>query len=52
MNTELNVAEILKRPSAVLPIAMSFTALVVVLAHITMFEVVRDADEGGAAHIW
>jgi len=35
-----------------LPITMSFAALAVVLVHIAMFGVTREADEGTAAHIW
>ena len=42
----------LKHPSALLPIAMSVAALAVVLAHIAIFGVVREADEGTAAHLW
>ncbi len=42
----------LKKPSAFLPLAMSFAALAVVLGHIAMFGAVREADEGTAAHIW
>jgi len=42
----------LKQPSALLPIAMSVAALAVVLAHIAIFGVVREADEGTAAHLW
>jgi hypothetical protein len=47
----MNVS-IMKHPSAVLPMAMSFAALAVVLVHITRFGVAREVDEGTAAHIW
>jgi hypothetical protein len=47
----MNVS-IMKHPSAVLPMAMSFAALGVVLVHITRFGVAREVDEGTAAHIW
>jgi hypothetical protein len=43
---------IVKKPSALLPLAMSLTALVMVLGSITMFGVVHQVDEGAAAHIW
>ncbi len=43
---------IMKKPSAFLPLAMSFAALATVLAHVAMFGVAREADEGTAAHIW
>lgn len=42
----------LKRPSAVIPLAMSFAALSLVLGHIAMFGGARQADEGTAAHLW
>ncbi len=40
----------MKLPSAFLPVAMSLAALATVLGHIVMFGVVREADEGAAAH--
>ena len=43
---------IVRRPSALLPMAMSLTALAVVLGHIAVFGAAREADEGAAAHIW
>jgi hypothetical protein len=42
----------LKKPSAFLPLAMSFAALATVLVHVALFGVAREADEGTAAHIW
>ena len=45
-------SSLLKRPSAFLPVAMSIAALTVVLTSVTFFGVVRDADEGTAAHLW
>ena len=44
--------QIIKKPSAFLPVAMSFAALATVLGHVAMFGAVREADEGTAAHIW
>jgi hypothetical protein len=41
-----------RRPSAFLPLAMSLTALAVVLGHIAIYGVAHEADEGAAAHIW
>jgi hypothetical protein len=43
---------IMKNPSAWFPMAMSLAALAVVLGHVAMFGVAREADEGTAAHIW
>jgi hypothetical protein len=48
----MTLSTILKQPSAFLPVAMSLAALATVLAHLAMFGVVREADEGAAAHIW
>lgn len=42
----------LKKPSAFLPLAMSFAALVLVLGHVALFGAVREADEGTAAHLF
>ena len=42
----------MKLPSAFLPLAMSLTALAVVLGHIAIYGAAREADEGAAAHIW
>lgn len=41
-----------RQPSAFVPMAMSLTALAVVLGSIIMFGVVHEADEGAVAHIW
>jgi hypothetical protein len=41
-----------KKPSAFVPMAMSLTALAVVLGSIFMFGVVHEADEGAIAHIY
>ena len=42
----------MKQPSAFLPMAMSLAALALVLVHLAIFGVVREADEGTAAHLW
>jgi hypothetical protein len=42
----------LKRPSALIPLAMSLAALSLVLGHVAMFGPAREADEGTAAHLW
>jgi len=42
----------MRRASAVIPIVMSAAALALVLIHIALFGVTREADEGAAAHIW
>jgi len=42
----------LKRPTALIPLAMSIAALSLVLGHIAIFGGARQADEGAAAHLW
>lgn len=44
--------QVLRRPSAFLPIAMSLTALAIVLIDISIFGAARQPDEGAAAHLW
>lgn len=43
---------LLKHPSAFLPLVLSFAALATVLAHLALFGTARQADEGTAAHLW
>lgn len=43
---------LLKKPSALLPLVLSFSALATVLVHVALFGVTREADEGTAAHLW
>lgn len=45
-------ASIMKKPSAIVPMAMSIAALGVVLGHIATAGIARQADEGMAAHSW
>jgi hypothetical protein len=47
-----SILSLSKKPSAFVPMAMSLTALAVVLGSIIMFGVVHEADEGAIAHIW
>ena len=48
----MNFSTMIKKRSAFLPVAMSFAALATVLSHVIIFGVVREADEGAAAHIF
>ena len=41
-----------KRPSALIPVAMSLIALATVIGYVAMFGTARQADEGAAAHVW
>ncbi len=43
---------VVRQPSAFIPLAMSLTALALVLAHIAVFGPAREADEGPTAHLW
>lgn len=43
---------LMKRPSAWVPIAMSLSALAMVLTHVAVFGAAREADEGTAAHVF
>lgn len=52
MNTQANLPNTLKHPSAFLPIMMSLLAVGVVLTHIAFFGTARQPDEGTAAHLW
>jgi hypothetical protein len=48
----MTLPQLLKRPSAFLPLAMSLTALAVVCGTVAIFGAPHDADEGAAAHIF
>jgi hypothetical protein len=48
----MNLRTMTKRPSAFVPVAMSFAALALVLVHILTSGAAREADEGAAAHLW
>jgi len=45
-------AALLRRPSAVIPVAMSVAALATTIGYAAMFGTARQADEGAAAHVW
>ena len=45
-----NISRTIKHPSAWLPIAMSFAALIVLFVHVALYGFVHEADEGTAAH--
>ena len=48
----MQIKGIANRPSAFLPVAMSITALAVVLGRVAMFGSMPNADEGAAAHVF
>ena len=43
---------ILRKPSAFVPVIMSFVAFALVLIHLALFGATRQADAGVAAHMW
>jgi hypothetical protein len=43
---------LLKRPTAFIPVLMSLVALSLVVAHVSLYGTAQQADEGTAAHIW
>ena len=48
----MKLSAIIRQPSAFLPVTMSLAALATVLVALVIGGVVREADEGAAAHIW
>lgn len=48
----MNFLAMIKRPSAFLPVTMSFAALAIVFIHIMVSGIARQGDEGTAAHLW
>jgi hypothetical protein len=48
----MKFSTMLKNPSAFLPLVMSLAALALVVGHVAIFGVVRQADEGAAARIF
>ena len=53
MDQQINsFGAMIRRPSAFIPLAMSLTALSLLLGHIAIFGAVREADEGTTAHLW
>ena len=45
-------ARMLRRPRAVVPVAMSAAALAVLIAYVALNGTAQQEDEGAAAHIW
>ncbi len=48
----MSFTAVLKRPSAFLPLVCSGLALALVLGHVALYGVARQADEGAAAHLF
>lgn len=48
----MNLRTMIKRPSALMPVAMSLAALAILFVHILASGTARQADEGTAAHLW
>jgi len=48
----MNFRTMMKRPGALLPLAISLVCLIMVLGTLAIFGVVHEADEGAVAHIF
>ena len=48
----MHESSLMKQPSAFVPVVLSLGALAVVVFHIALFGVARQADEGAEAHLW
>lgn len=48
----MTLLELMKRPSAFVPVMMSVLALTVVVVHVALYGAAREPDEGTAAHLW
>lgn len=48
----MSLREMLRRPAAFVPIAMSLLALAIVVLHVARYGPAREADEGTSAHLW
>ena len=52
METDPANVSLIKKPSALVPLAMSLAALALVVGHAAVYGIVHEADEGAAAHIF
>ncbi len=48
----MEFSTMIRKPSAFVPIVMSLAALALVIIHISLYGVTRQADEGTAAHLF
>lgn len=48
----MKFSDLMRKPSAYLPLVMSGTALAVLVGHVLFFGPGREPDEGGAAHVF
>lgn len=48
----MSFAQLMKKPSALLPIVMSLAALLLLVGHVALVGIARQADEGAAARIF
>ena len=52
MNTNPDNQSLFKKPTAWIPLAMSFVALAMILGYVAMFGIVHNGDEGAPARIF
>ena len=48
----MNEVNVLKKPSAWIPLALSLCAIMLIIVHVVIFGVTNETDEGTAAHIF
>lgn len=48
----MKLSILIRRPSALVPVAMSIAACALVIGYVALFGAAREADEGAAAHVW
>ncbi len=48
----MKTSDMLKRPSAFVPMTMSLAGLAIVVTHVAIYGAAREPDEGAAAHWW
>ena len=51
-DSSMTVRALLRRPTAYLPVAMSFCALAMIVWFVAVHGVVHQPDEGAQAHLW
>jgi len=52
MDANTSPISLIRKPSALIPLAMALSALALVVGHAAVYGIVHEADEGAAAHIF
>ncbi len=48
----MSFAQLVRKPSALIPLAMSLAALILVMGHVALVGITRQADEGAPARVF